>query len=386
MIWQINFSPDGRLLASASSDQTVRLWDVPKRSLVRRLVGHTSEVWSLAFSPDGQRLFSGSKDLTISVWPTTFAVDRASAPVANTSLSPPLFSPNGKWLAAAAGPGEEVRDVVVRNTASLEEHASLKGERQALWFSANGSELLTLNTNAELHLWNLSPLNLRRSLALPGVQNQVSRAAASPDGRRVAFVRKDRPGIALVGVQTGELEAELPSATSVGEGLVFSPDSHFLARCSGRTIEIWDAQQWRVAVRINAHLNNVSCLAFSPDMRFMVSTSVDNTAKLWRVENWAEVATFSGHREGVMCGSFSPDGKTFATGCADGTVKLWHVGTHREMASFKPLSLAWFVAFSPDGDSLACAPGWGPLQLLRAPALEEIDARDNGGGTPPLSR
>ena len=108
--------------------------------------------------------------------------------------------------------------------------------------------------------------------------------------------------------------------------------------------------------------------------------------QLWRVEDWVEVATFSGHREGVMGGTFSPDAKTFATGCADGTVKLWHMGTHREMASFKPLSTVWFVTFCPDGNSLACAPGWGPLQMLRAPSLEEIDAQNKGRGTPSSSR
>jgi len=275
---------------------------------------------------------------------------------------------------------------VVRDAATLEQRFSLKDERQALWFSANGSELLTLSSNAELHLWSLFPLGLRRSVPLPGEQQAVSRAASSPDGRSVAFLRYDQPGISLVKVETGQLEAALPSQFSGGDGLAFSPDGHFLAGWAGRKIEIWIPQERRLAARINAHLDGITSVVFSPDKRVMASTSNDNTAKLWRVADWAEIATLSGHREGVMGGSFSPDGKTFATGCADGTVKLWHMDTHREMASFKPLSLMWFVTFSPDGNSLACATGWGSQYLLRAPSLEEIDAQDKRRGTSSSSR
>ena len=222
-------------------------------------------------------------------------------------------------------------------------------------------------------------MGLRRSFPLTGEQNEVGRVAASPDGHTVAFFRQNRPGISLIAVGTGQLEAELPSLLFGWHGIAFSPDSQFVMGFGERRIEIWIPQQRRLAARLNAaHLADISSVLFSPDMRFMASTSVDNTAKLWRAADWAEVATFRGHRESVMSGAFSPDGKTFATGCSDGTVKLWDLGTHRELASFKPLSLVWFVAFSPGGNSLACAPGWGPLYLLREPSLEETDSQDQG--------
>jgi len=64
----VAFAPDGRLLASGGRDQTVRLWDVQTGALLRTFAGHTSWVRSVAFAPDGRRLASGSEDGTIRLW------------------------------------------------------------------------------------------------------------------------------------------------------------------------------------------------------------------------------------------------------------------------------------------------------------------------------
>ena len=62
------FAPGGKLLVSASGDQTLRLWDVPQRKELRLLKGHTHEVWSVVVSPDGTQILSGGKDGSIRVW------------------------------------------------------------------------------------------------------------------------------------------------------------------------------------------------------------------------------------------------------------------------------------------------------------------------------
>ena len=67
-VTSVAFSPAGRLIASASDDRTVRLWDVETGKLGRTLTGHTEEIYRIAFSSDGSTLASGSKDGTMLLW------------------------------------------------------------------------------------------------------------------------------------------------------------------------------------------------------------------------------------------------------------------------------------------------------------------------------
>ena len=145
------FSPDGSILASASLDSTVVLWDAVS-SQVRATLAHTEAVWSTKFSPDGSSLVSVSQG-EIWLWDVGSGQVQAILEGHTRSVPPMSFSPDGSILAIGINDGT----IWLWDMGSGQVQATLKGHATPVWsmeFSPDGS-ILAIASRDEIQFWDV---------------------------------------------------------------------------------------------------------------------------------------------------------------------------------------------------------------------------------------
>ncbi|MEG3988689.1 AAA-like domain-containing protein [Microcoleus sp. S28C3] len=346
----VAFSPDGKTLASASRDKTIKVWNLQTQKAIATLTGHSESVSSVAFSPDGKTLASASRDNTIKVWNLQTQKLSATLIEHRNWVRSVAFSPDGKTLASASGDKTiKLWDVQTQKLiATLTGHSNWVS---SVAFSPDGKTLASASDDKTIKLWNLQTQKV--SATLTGHSNGVSSVAFSPDGKTLASASADKT-IQLWNLQTQKAIATLTGHSNWVRSVAFSPDGKSLASASyDNTIKVWNLQ---TRSTLTGHSKEVNSVAFSPDGKTLASASNDKTIQLWNLQTQKLSATLTGHRDGVYSVAFSPDGKTLASASADGTIKLWDVQTQKAIATLTGHS-NWVisVAFSPDGKTLASA-------------------------------
>ncbi len=294
----VAFSPDGRLLATASYDETARLWDPATGNYLRTLTGHTSVVFGVAFSPDGRLLATASYDKTARLWDPATGEHLRTLTGHTSVVFGVAFSPDGRLLATAGDDGS----ARLWDPATGEHLRTLTGPAvRGVAFSPDGRLLATAGDDGSARLWDPATGDCLRTLT--GPTGQVFGVAFSPDGR-------------LLATASGSARRWDPAT---GDG----PARRWDLATSDGSARLWDPATGDCLRILTGHTGLVRGVAFSPDGRLLAAAGNDETARLWDLATGNHLRILTGHTGQVRGVAFSPDGRLLATGSGDGSARLW---------------------------------------------------------------
>ena len=361
-VYSVAFHPAGKLLAAACKDGVVRVWDLSRRKVVQRFVGHTNFVFSVAFRPpDGRYLASAGVDRTIRLWDSVTGLETARWPGPageyNGMSYAIAFSPDGRHLTADQGDGTATvwdadTGMEVRRLNDKHEIAPT-----CVNYSPNGELLATGSWAGVLRIWDAQTGTLLRS-ALQHSQ-RISAVSFAPNGQWLATASFDRT-LKVWDPATGTVLRSWRGHSGIISGLACSRGG-CLASCGveDKMVKLWDPLTGREILDLRGHTAMCHCVAFSPDGQRLVSAGADGTIQIWdatplRPDEAMESLTCK-HDNEVWSVAFSPDGRLLASGGWDNTVRLWDAQTGTNTRIFRIPGTAFHVAFSPDSRKLAAA-------------------------------
>ncbi len=400
------FSPDGRLLVTASADKTAKVLDLETGKLIHTLP-HQNAVISAEFSPDSKRIVTITSDARANIWEVE-TEKLATSLQHQDAINSAKFSPNGEHLVTASDDKTAiVWEVATGKVFDLMQHS---GFVKSAEFSPDGKQIVTISHDKTVMLWDVET-EVIASVSHDG--NVVSAKFSNGAGKQMVTASWDKTAKVwdmATGVITPlEHDAVVRSAE-------FSHEGSRIVTCSGNVAKIWkwetktiiysmplhgpcwmaefspDDKQIVISSDEGAkvldlgtgriisigHELGVNTARFSPDGHKIVTASKNRTAKVWDVkviwdENWngktvwelkpeAAIATVP-HKDWVISAEFSPDGKWIVTAGKDGTAKICNVETNKVTATIQHDGPVISAEFSPDGKWIVTASNDGAAKI-----------------------
>jgi len=313
--------------------------DSSDQGLVLKLSGHTWWVESVAWSPDGKYVASSSTDTSVRVWDVSTGTQVAQLYVPN-GAEPLAWSPDGKYLAVGSpGPGDTLYLFGVANWHLMRSWSPASGGWVTSVSWSPNSQYLAIGDITGLYIWKPTSNNdtILASLSEGGGTESMG---WSPDGKSLVFSIVLDP---IVG-EVLSWEPQFTARRSISPTVVFSSTNNLLKLAqspSGSqlaigstdgTVKVVNATSSQTVTNLVGHGEGVTSVTWSPDGKMIASGSGDRTVRVWDVATWKNIATYT-HGDIVNDVAWSPDSTMLAVACADHLVYLWRAPTAKSPPS-----------------------------------------------------
>jgi len=275
-IIDIEFSPDGRRLATANVFGESRIWDASTGEPLYVIDTEDYYATAVAFSPDGRFVVSANSDGAARVWDVETGAEVMSLSESRFTMNRAIFSPTGRYVVVTRG------HPLIWNI----ETGALVFEKEGIFSAISPDERFVavrgagVTLNKKLTVWSLETGEQVLVLEHPG---SVSAAEFSPDGRFIATVSAD--SLARVwDAETGELVHQLSHEERVSD-VRFSPDGELLLTTVflNPYSYIWSVETGTQLLRLQGHPLGAVGVRFSADGRYILTYSTDKTARIWDI-------------------------------------------------------------------------------------------------------
>jgi WD40 repeat protein len=337
----VGFSPDGKLIVSASVDQTIKLWNAEAGKEVKTLPGNHGSVNSIFFSRDGMLVARAGTDDTIKIWNVETGAEVKTLEGHAGATRSVSFSPDGRQIIGVAG-----NAIRIWNAGTGAEVKTLIGHSDSIRlvaFSSNGNLIVSGSWEGMIEIWNAETGEAIRTLK--GHSDAVESVTFSPDGKYIVSGSSDR-------------DARNP----------------FQQRYD-QVVKIWNSKTGEEIRSLIGHAGSVHSVAFSPDGKRIVTASSDKTIKIWDAESGKEIRTLKGHSSLVNSAAFSPDGKQIVSGGFDHSIKVWDAQTGAELRSLTGRT-KWVVSvsFTQNGKQIVTETMGGEFHNERSTKLLDLES------------
>lgn len=272
----VRFAPNGSLV-SAGMDNVVKVWSPKDWSLQRTFEGHENSANSISFSPDGKLLATSSTDKSVRLWQWPSGKPKQ---VLNGHKKPTVgarFSPDGRLLASSSY-DDRIRIWSTKDGDCLQE---LKpGKRRFACAFVGDTELLTASESGKFQIWNSESGTVEKEVDSPA--NFIGGFASSPNKKLMAFA-DFQGGVFVIDIKTWRTAQRFKIGGNGVFPFAFSPDSTVLAVGWDNHIALLNLKSKKETFREKVKPKGVYSLDFSADGSLLAMGAADKRIRIWKV-------------------------------------------------------------------------------------------------------